>query len=405
MNGLGMRAAGALAALLLMVACGGGPAPAPAEPAKAARPAGVLKLSADSQRGAGLVVVEVQQRPVAEAIQANGQLTINEDKAWHVGAIAEGKVVAVLAKVGDEVKEGQVLAYLHSHAIHESRAAYKQALAEQDRAQSNLEHARRVSQRAMRLLKLQAISQEQADQADNDVRTAAAALRKAQADVEKERQHLTEFLEVPLEDEPSGKRESKIENDSIPVKAPAAGTIFKRMVSPGTVLSVGGEAFTIADTSALWMIANLNEADLSGLRPGLAVEISVKAYPERVFRGRVLQLGEELDAETRTLKVRVLVPNEAGLLKPEMFAAAAIATGAGRKALYVPEAAALELNGQKVVFVQTGAETFEPRPISVARTVEGALEIADGLKAGERVVVKGSFVLKSEMLKSTLEGE
>lgn len=390
---------------LLWDGCGGGGAPAPAEPAKQAKAAGVVRLSADSQQSAGLALVSVTARQVAETIQANGQLTINEDKAWHVGAIAEGKLVAVLAKVGDDVKEGQVLAYMHSHAIHESRAAYKQALAERDRARSNLEHSRRVSARAGRLLKLQAISQEQWDQAENDVRTAEAAVRKADADVEKERQHLTEFLDVPIEDGGGTRLEDRIENDSIPIKAPAAGTIFKRMVSPGTVLSVGGEAFTIADTSTLWMIANLNEADLSGLRPGLAVAISVKAYAGREFHGRVLQLGEELDAETRTLRVRVLVPNQAGLLKPEMFATAAIATGAGRTALYVAEAAAQEVNGQRVVFVQTGAERFEPRAVSVARTVNGEMEIAEGLKAGDRVVVKGSFVLKSELLKSALEGE
>jgi cobalt-zinc-cadmium efflux system membrane fusion protein len=105
------------------------------------------------------------------------------------------------------------------------------------------------------------------------------------------------------------------------------------------------------------------------------------------------------------LQVRVLVENAAGMLKPEMFAAAEIRRGGSRETLFVPEGAAQELNGARVVFVRTGADRFEPRPIEVRRTLNGMMEVANGVRPGDAVVVKGSFVLKSQLLKSSLEEE
>jgi cobalt-zinc-cadmium efflux system membrane fusion protein len=138
---------------------------------------------------------------------------------------------------------------------------------------------------------------------------------------------------------------------------------------------------------------------------GQTVRVLVRAYPERAFPGRILRLGEELDPTTRTLKVRVLVPNQGGLLKPEMYATAEIERAGSRSALFVPEAAAQDLNGNRVVFVKTGADRFEARPIQVARVSDGKMEVTNGLKAGDQVAVKGSFILKSQLLRSSMESE
>ena len=152
-------------------------------------------------------------------------------------------------------------------------------------------------------------------------------------------------------------------------------------------------------------MANVSEGDLAYLRIGQPVRVLVRAYPDRVFRGRILRLGEELDATTRTLKVRVLVPNQGGLLKPEMYATAEIERAASRGALYVPESAIQDLNGNRVVFVQLGPDRFEARAIEIAGTANGLSEVTRGLKAGERVAVKGSFVLKSQLLRASMEEE
>jgi len=101
----------------------------------------------------------------------------------------------------------------------------------------------------------------------------------------------------------------------------------------------------------------------------------------------------------------VAVPNADGRLKPEMFATAEIERGLTREALFVPESAAQEVNGQRVVFVRKSARAFEPRPIQVARTEAGQMEVTEGLRPGDQVVVRGSFLLKSQLLKKSLEQE
>src|SRR5205823_9312441 len=133
-----------------------------------------------------------------------------------------------------------------------------------------------------------------------------------------------------------------------------------------------------------------NESDLGKLRPGQVVRIEVRAYPDREFTGRILKLGEELDPKTRTLQIRILVPNPQGLLKPEMYATANIAEGVARAVLMVPEEALQDINGVPAVFVRKSATEFEPRTVKTGRHDNGEVEIMEGLKTGEGVVIKGS---------------
>ena len=366
-----------------------------------------LTLTSEAQRAMSIVSEEARSRATAEVIVATGQLTVNEDQTWHVGALSDGKVDEVLANVGDAVRQGQVLARMHSHDVHEVRAAYQAAEAELDRARTAEAYARRVRDRALRLLALKAASQQEVEGAETDLHAAETTVTKAQSELEKQRIHLTEFLGLPVEEKDHGgdKPVHHHDEDDIPVAAPAAGIVFQRKITLGTVVVPGNEIFTITDPSSLWMIAAVNEADLSRVHIGQVVRILVKAYPDRSFPGRVLRRGEAMDPVTRTLQVRVLVPNKDGLLKPEMYATAEIEQPNSRQAVFVPEGAAQELNGQQIVFVRSSATQFVPRPIQVARTVNGEMEIANGLRAGEQVVVKGSFVLKSQLLKSSLQEE
>jgi multidrug efflux pump subunit AcrA (membrane-fusion protein) len=395
----------ALAAYILLARKGEAPPPpAAADTAGSKASAGLIHLNLQAQKEANLSMVLAATRVEKDTIRANGQITVNENETWHVGALAEGKVTQVLANIGDHVKQGQVLALMHSHAVHETRAAYIQAQAELERAIAHKEMARRVAERAQRLLKVEAISLEQADQAANDLRNSEAAIVRARADLEKETQHMTEFLEI----DPHGIKhagDGDDDPDAVSIKAPNAGVILRRLVSSGSVLSVGQEAFTISNLNSLWVIAGVNEADLGAVRPGMQARISVRAFPERTFAGTVLQLGEELDPATRTLKVRINLPNAQGNLKPEMYAQVDLEQRDSRAALYIPESAVEDLNGQKVAFVQTGGDAFQVRTLKIGATTNGMVEIIAGISEGERVVTRGAFALKSELLKSSLQGE
>ena len=360
-------------------------------------------VSAEAQRMAGIVTEALANTRVPVTIEAPGVLALNEEQTAGVGAVVEGRLTEIDVNVGDSVHAGQVLARMHSHEVHDARAAYRKAQDDLQRAKAAEELAIRLRDRAKRLFELKAGSRHDLDQAEMEVKNAQTARLNAQTELQRNITHIEEYLEVPLEDP---KDDHSHSSDDVPLKAPASGVVIARHFPPGSVVSVGQEVFRIANLSSLWMIANVNEADLESLRPGQAVHIKVRAHGDRSFAGRVLRLGEALDPTTRTLKVRILVPNQGGLLKPEMYATAHIERQRAESVLTVPEEAVQELNGIRVVFVKTGTDRFEARPVDVGRRLSGRVELLAGLvKPGDQMVTKGSFVLKSQMLKSTLAEE
>jgi cobalt-zinc-cadmium efflux system membrane fusion protein len=354
-----------------------------------------LSPAAQVQGGVEDVVVQVSDTP--SRVTATGTLSVNDDRTWHVSSYMLGSVTEVDAKVGDMVRSGEVLARMHSHEVHDTRAAYQQSVAALRGAQTQESVAKKALTRAQNLFRLQAISSGQVDQASADLARATAMVQSSEASVEREKTHLMEVLHVPLDANPKDERA-----ELVPIQSPAGGVVLERLVSAGTVVNPGSPVFTISDLSSLWLIAAVNESDLSKVRVGQKVEISVRAYPQRVFTGTTKWLGESLDPTTRTLQVRVLVPNSGGALKPEMFATARFTFGSFRPAIVIPEAAVQNLNGQPTVFVQTGAETFQPRVIVTGLSQDGQVEITQGLQPGDRVVIKGAYQLKSEILKSSL---
>lgn len=344
----------------------------------------------------GIRVTEVREVTSSLPIAATGQLQVNEDASWIIGAITDGRIISVATRVGDAVRQGQVLALLHSHDVHDARAVYRQAVAELARGQVMADQARTVRDRTRRLLELRAASREQFEAAEASYKSASNAVAALQADVDKAKFHLTEFLEVPV-DAPD--THDSTTPDGLAIKSPAAGTVMERKATVGTVVSAGDPVFTVTDLKSLWLIAAVNEADMSRIHPGQRVQIAVRAYTDRQFAGRVLKLGERLDPQTRTLQVRVLVPNGHGLLKPDMFATAEFQTADTRPTLQVPDGAVQHLNGKQIVFVRTADGAYSPREITTGSKTGGFVEIVTGLRAGEPVVVEGAYLLKSHLMK------
>ena len=150
------------------------------------------------------------------------------------------------------------------------------------------------------------------------------------------------------------------------------------------------------------MMASVSEGDIGKVHIGNRARILTEAFPNQAFAGTVTRLGTELDTKTRTLQARILVPNREMNLRPGMYASTEIVQGASRQAIFVPEDALQDLNGGSIVFVRTKENTFEPRVIQIAHRLHGEAEVSSGLRAGDAVVMKGSFVVKSEMLKSQI---
>lgn len=360
-----------------------------------------IHLDDTVRRDLGITIAKAEELPVGTPIAATGQLQINEDASWQVGAITDGKIISVPVRVGDFVRQGQPLAYLHSHDVHDARATYRQAVAELARHKALADQARSVRDRTRRLFDLRAASREQLDAAETMYLSATTSVANAQADVDKTAFHLTDFLEVPA-DAPHG-ADHDSGRDDLAIKSPASGTLMERKATAGTVVSAGDPVFTIADLNSLWLIASVDEAEMSKVRPGQRVDITVRAFAERKFTGRVLRLGERLDAQTRTLQVRVLVPNPNGLLKPDMFATVEFETEKTQRVLQVPEAAVQDVNGQQVVFVSEPGGWFASIQITTGPKGGGRVQVLSGLRSGDPVVVNGAFLLKTQLLREHAE--
>lgn len=396
---------GLLVAALLAAGCSKPAREAPkAEAAKPESGAREIVLTEAMQREAKVAIETASIRSAPRVVRASGRITVNELRTWRVGAVTDGRVVRVYANPGDEVKQGDVLARMHSHTIQEARAQYRKALAELARLKSAEAHALKVRDRAKRLYELKAASLEQVDHAEAEYRNAQSATKMAEVEIDRTRLLLSEFLQIPPDrDHPAvDHEEDHADEDLIPIKAPAAGTVLSRSVTPGTVVSPSNDMFVITDLSRLWVVAAVNEEHLAKLRTGLTARVYVQAYPDRAFTGTLTKIGEELDQATRTIQARIEVPNEKGLLKPEMYATVEILAGGSEPALLIPQSAPQEVNGQTSVFVYKGEGRFEVRPIATGRVIEGLLEVVAGLKDGEKIVTRGAFVLKSQLLKSTM---
>jgi cobalt-zinc-cadmium efflux system membrane fusion protein len=287
---------------------------------------------------------------------------------------------------------------LHSHDVHETRAAYESALQDVQQKESALRYQEDLGARLKRLYDLKSASKGEVQRAETDVQSARTDLERAHIAVTKEVAHLTDILRM----DPPQLQSIDETTENVPLIAPIAGTVIARNVTLGSVLEPGEEAFVVSDFSTVWMLAAVNERDMGKVSVGRKARVLTDAFPDRAFDGTVTRLGTELDQKTRTLAVRILLSNEKHLLRPGLFSTAQISQGPSRTALFVPELSLQDVNGGSVVFVKTGPDTFEPRSVQLGTRVRGHAEVLAGLKPGAAIAVEGSFAVKSQMLRAQI---
>jgi len=188
--------------------------------------------------------------------------------------------------------------------------------------------------------------------------------------------------------------------------APVTGVVMTKNVVEGQMAKAGEELFRLADLSSIWVIADVAEQDIGLVKLGAPAKLRFRAYPGETFEGKVSFILHELDAATRTAKVRIEVRNPDHRIKHEMFADVEIDAGAGEAPrLTVPVSAVIDSGSRQVVLVDKGEGRFEPRAVKLGLRGEGFVEILDGVKQGENVVVSANFLIDAEAnLKAALAG-
>jgi membrane fusion protein, heavy metal efflux system len=352
---------------------------------------------------AGLIESEVAQvRNVPDVIRVPGLIALADNGKWRVGAITSGRIERVLVSQGDYVHVGQILAQMHSHDVHEAKAAYLMAVAEKERSESAEAVAHKNSERTQRLFDLKAASVEQVELAKQQVVDAHTVVRNSDITVERERVHLEDNLGIPLNDLIT---DSSRDPDFVPVRAPASGYVLQKNITPGTVVDLAADLFVIGELEHLWLTASVRQEYLGMLKKGQAVVISVNGLPDIHVNGHITNVGEQFDSTTHTMQVRVEFENPGNRLRPEMLATAQIAVGMEKPALFVSADAIQQVGGQDSVFVRTSPDRFVMRPVMAGSQVGDRVPIEDGLKPGEQVVTRGAFIVKSELLKSSIQSD
>ncbi len=187
--------------------------------------------------------------------------------------------------------------------------------------------------------------------------------------------------------------------------APRDGVVLVRNATEGMKMSAGDVLFRIADLSTVWVLTDVPEYALPSVGPSQVAKIRIRNLPGQTFEGTVAMIYPQVNKETRTTKVRIVIPNPDGVLRPDMYADVEIETAAGKPVVAVPDSAVIDTGSSQVVILDRGDGRFEPRDVKVGAQGSGYTEIRDGVASGDRVVVAANFLIDAESnLKAALRG-
>ena len=357
-----------------------------ASPSPAATPSGAIETQI------------VTQQSIAGVIPATGKILVPENRIAVIGPVNEGRIVRLYAGQGTRVRKGQKLADLESADIDEAEADYLKAQADYENALRSSAAEVKLAQQSYDRNKL---LYEQKITAGKNLQSAEHDLEVAKATAENSvngtkaaltaarRKLLILGLNVATIDALAKKTDLAA---TFSLNSPIDGIVVERNATVGASVGTDANVFKIIDLSQVWVDANVFEKDLQRVRTGQEVKLTVPAFPQTTFSGRVIFVDSVVDPDTRTVKVRTEVANPDGRLKPDMFANVQIVTDVNRAAISVPQSAVLNDEGKTIVFVADG-NTFDKRQVQAGIQDNDRVEIIDGLKAGDKVVVKGNYLL------------
>lgn len=337
-----------------------------AETINSRAPDSLIDLPASATKGGEVLIVSAEPTALADTLVLSGEIQPDALRLAHVSSRVSGTVQQVAAVIGDRVRRGQSMASLYSPVFLAAQSDYLLAVDRAERAKGS--------------------GSPDAASLESIARSAGQRL---------------EVLGASAPDLADARRlGGSIE--LLPLRSPIGGVVTEVQATVGKQIEAGADLFAIADLSEVLAVVEAYEADVGRIWPGASAQITSTAYPGMMLSGHVASLENALKEETRTLGVRIRVPNARMALKPGMFVTARLATGATRRAIVLSEAAVQEVAGRKVVFIAVTDSQFVARPVQVRPLGGDRVEITSGLAPGSRVVTEGAFLIKSQALKGEL---
>jgi cobalt-zinc-cadmium efflux system membrane fusion protein len=344
-----------------------------------------VQLSPDEARLIGLSTVRADLRPLRSTLRSLGTVYAPPPRLAVVSYPYPARVAAVHVRVGQWVERDEPLVALQADEVGATKAAYLQALAALDLAESSLARERRLFERGVGARKALLAAESEAKLARSAVEGAA--------------RHLQILGLTPAQVDTV--RATDDGDPLVTLHAPIAGRITERTPVLGAMVDPATTILTILDPRVLCADAEVYERDLARLRLGQEATVTVPAYPGRTFHGRVCYIGDVVKAETRTVTVRSEIDNRGGHLKPGMFADVWLLLEETADAVALPERAVLDNGEEQLVFIRAG-DGYLPQVVQVGVRQAGYVEIVRGVSAGDEVVVNGNFALKSKLFEDVL---
>jgi cobalt-zinc-cadmium efflux system membrane fusion protein len=309
-------------------------------------------------------VVEVELREVTDEMHVNGVIAPDVNRSVPVVSLGGGRVVEIKARLGDSVRKGQTLLLIESPDLSQAFSDYQKFKADEQLAAKQLARAQLLYDKGAIALA--------------DLETAQDADAKARVDTQTAAQRIKVLggnLNAP--------------SPLLPVVAPISGTIVDQQITGGSgvkSLDNSPNLFTIADLSTVWVVCDVYEDMLSRVHVGDTAEITLNAYPDQKFPGKVVNISEVLDPATRSAKVRIELPNPQGLMRAGMFVTATFKARQLIERVVIPATAVVHLHDKDWVFVPAGNNQFRRVALQLGpQTSDGFVQVASGLKPQDKV--------------------
>lgn len=333
-----------------------------------------------------LKIEAIKPNTVVDSLQVPARVDLNQQRIARIGASVTGRVSEIKAMLGQPVKKGESLAILNSSELSMAQSDYL-------KASSQVNLRRLAVQRAQRLLESDVIAAAELQDRQGMLTEAEVDLQAAQ-----DRLRVMGMTEADLKQ--LAKKRS-IHSFS-PVLSNIDGVVIERNITLGQVVQPADALYTVADLSQVWLVAEIPEQQAHWAHAGDAADAEIPASPEKNVHGKLVYVADLINPETRTVTVRMEVPNPKRDLKPQMLATVLIHKY-GVQSLTLPDKAVFRDENRDYVFVETQPNRFQMRQVQLGEAEGHDRPVLSGLNAGERVVVDGSFHLNNERMRSALE--
>jgi cobalt-zinc-cadmium efflux system membrane fusion protein len=344
-----------------------------------------LAVTASPALLAGLKLGSASEAEVRETLRVQGRIEVDEQRVTRIGSTVTGRITELDAIVGQDVKKGEELARLSSTELSATQLGFLKAYSQKLLAE-------RAAQRASQLFDAEVIGLAELQRRQSE-------LIQAEAEVSAARDQLKV---LGMSDSSILKLAGSRQVTSIStVVASLSGTVIERKGTLGQVVQPADTIYVVADLSNVWLVADVPEQSAAFVRPGEAIEADVAALPGTRISGRLSYVAATVNPETRTVRVRMDLPNPAREYKPAMLATVVV-KGQQQKVRVIPSSAVVRVDNKDYVFVQTAPDSYRLREVSLGSDIDGQRVLRSGLHDAETIVVEGAFHLNNERNRAAL---